>query len=317
MTVMALGAIAQSAPDDIPTIKVSVAEKNAQVKSNQAQAKSRYFIMLADEPVALYQGGIKGFKATNVAASNGANGNEEGKLNLNSSASIVYSNYLALKQSETINNITSRLNRDVKVQHSFKVALNSLVLELEPNEALALRKMPGVLGVQKEELQQLLTDVGPQHVGAPSIWDNPEVAGSKGEGLVIGVMDTGIASYQVDIWGKDPSKFIGKPFNPSFADIGGDGYDHENPYGEGNYFGDCLELAEWCNDKLVGVVSYEGFKSISGVGSYYARYDTGQDVHGHGTHVASLPVTLCTTFLIQLFTQAWKELLATNTMTLK
>ena len=55
-----------------------------------------------------------------------------------------------------------------------------------------------------DPLGELATDVGPEWIGAPSIWDGSEVpggVGSKGEGVVVGVLDTGL-----------------NPDNPSFAD---------------------------------------------------------------------------------------------------
>lgn len=288
MTAMALGVAAATYPDDIRKVEISDAQKNAQFKANKAHFSNRYFVLLEDEPVALYQGGIKGFKATNVAASQGLNANSDGKLNLTSSASVVYSNYLSIKQNDAVARINSSLGRDVKLQDRFKVAINSLVVDLEPHEVLALRKLPGVLAVEKEEMQQLLTDVGPEHVGAPVIWENDTVEGSKGEGLVIGVMDTGIASYlQKGYTYQGAAGFDSKPFNPSFADVGADGYDHTNPNGSGVYYGECVDQPFWCNDKVIGVVSYQGFRALGGISSSDMRFDTGQDDHGHGSHVAS------------------------------
>ncbi|WOH37904.1 S8 family serine peptidase [Thalassotalea fonticola] len=282
MSLVTLGAVAAISADDIPRVEVNKAQKNAMLKASKKTFDNHYFVLLEDEPVALYQGGIKGFKATNVAASNGVNANQKGKLNLKSSASVVYGDYLAIKQNEAFSKIKTVLKRDVVLQDRFKVALNGLVMQLQPNEALALRKIPGVLAVEKEEAHQLLTDVGPQHVGAPSIWENPDVEGSKGEGLIIGVMDTGISSYTSKGW--SAADFDNKEFHPSFADVGVDGYDHTNPNGEGVYFGDCVDSPHWCNDKVIGVISYDGMKTSA---LWDLRSETGQDDHGHGTHVAS------------------------------
>ncbi len=254
-------------------------------KSVEAKAGNRYFILLEDEPVSLYQGGISGLAATNLQASKNSNMNAKGKIDLKSSASIMYSNYLATKQNHVFANIQTKLKRDLPLIRTHKTALNALVVELEPNEVTALRKMPGVLAVEKDSLQQLHTDVGPTHVGAPIVWDNPELAGkSRGEGVVIGVIDTGIASYQKRYYSSRPP--TQDNFNPSFSDIGGDGYDHTNPYGEGVYFGDCVEKDYLCNDKLVGVVAFEGFETRT-VSTSDIRYMTGADDQGHGTHVAS------------------------------
>ena len=282
MSLLTLGAGAVVSIDDIPTIEFNQLQKNSKAKAAKQFFEKRYFILLEDEPVALYQGGIKGLKATNIAASQGVNSTSNGKLNVNSSASITYSNYLAKRQNDAIADINVLLNREVKIEKRFKVAINSLVADLEPNEVLALRKMPGVLAVEKEEMQQLMTDVGPQHVGATAVWDNADISGSQGEGLIVGVLDTGISSYTQTAW--DASSFDYMTFHPSFADVGVDGYDHTNPNGEGVYFGDCVDSPQWCNDKLIGVMSFEGLTTQV---SWDMRVGTGQDDHGHGTHVAS------------------------------
>ncbi|MGB5246972.1 MAG: S8 family serine peptidase, partial [Woeseia sp.] len=70
----------------------------------------------------------------------------------------------------------------------------------------------------------------------------------------------------------------GVNFNhPSFADIGGDGYNHQAPAGMLNYKGACsaqvVGTPGFCNDKLIG---------------YYDFTGTGpEDDNGHGSHTAS------------------------------
>lgn len=285
MSLLTLGAVAAVSVDDIPAVAVANAEKNKYKQATKQYFENRYFVLLEDEPVALYRGNIKGLKATNIAASAGTNQSDDGKLDLTSSVSVMYDNYLATRQNAVLTSINQTLGRNVAVEKRFKVAINSLVLELEPNEVMALRKLPGVLAVEKEEMHQLLTDVGPQHVGAPTIWQDDNVEGSKGEGLIVGVLDTGIASYTSKVWSyQGAAGFEGKEFHPSFADVGADGYDHVNPNGEGVYFGECIDSPYWCNDKLIGVLSFDGMRTS---GLYDMRADTGQDDHGHGTHVAS------------------------------
>ena len=102
MSLLTLGAVAAISVDDIPKVELSQVQKNSQIKSNKQYFENRYFVLLEDEPLALYQGNVKGFKATNVAASQGINSVNNGKLNLNSSASVMYSDYLATKQNQTI-----------------------------------------------------------------------------------------------------------------------------------------------------------------------------------------------------------------------
>ena len=70
--------------------------------------------------------------------------------------------------------------------------------------------------------------------------------GRQGEGVVVAVLDTGINSD-----------------HPSFADVGGDGYDHTNPLGADVYLGECAVEAEVrCNDKLIGIYSYPSISDV-------------------------------------------------------
>ncbi len=90
--------------------------------------------------------------------------------------------------------------------------------------------------------------------------------GNMGQGIIVGVIDTGI-----------------NPRNPSFADIGGDGYNHTNPWGAGNYVGVCdsgtpatYDPTFPCNDKLIGAW---GYSTVNG--------GDPRDYDGHGSHTAS------------------------------
>ena len=72
------------------------------------------------------------------------------------------------------------------------------------------------------------------------------------------------------------------PDHASFADIGGDGYDHTNPWGSGNYAGVCdpgdptYDPTFPCNDKLIGAW---GYSTVNG--------GDPTDPNGHGSHTAS------------------------------
>lgn len=81
--------------------------------------------------------------------------------------------------------------------------------------------------------------------------------GTMGEGIIIGVIDTGINSG-----------------HPSFAAVGGDGYSHTNPYGSGNYVGYCVANPGFCNNKLIGAWAF------------HPDSTNPQDTNGHGSHTA-------------------------------
>jgi uncharacterized repeat protein (TIGR01451 family) len=135
---------------------------------------------------------------------------------------------------------------------------------LSPDEAKALQSAPGIKKVTRERFEVMETDAGPQWIGAPSIWMGPpnNVAHSKGEGVVVAILDSGI-----------------NHMHPSFAEIGGDGYNHVNPLGSGNYvpgsFCDTTDPS-FCNSKLIGAWDFTG----------PADGSTPEDTDGHGSHTA-------------------------------
>jgi hypothetical protein len=79
--------------------------------------------------------------------------------------------------------------------------------------------------------------------------------------------------------------------HPSFAEIGGDGYRHLNPRGQGNFLGACNPTNQYyhasikCNNKLIGAWT---FAEIAEVGNPYTQEPSPYDEWGHGTHVASI-----------------------------
>ncbi|HMC72162.1 MAG TPA: S8 family serine peptidase, partial [Mycobacteriales bacterium] len=133
---------------------------------------------------------------------------------------------------------------------------------LTDGEATTVSGLPGVAQIEKEQTQQLQTDVGPTWIGANSIWDGSASGGprgSMGEGVVVGDIDTGINHD-----------------HPSFAATGGDGYTVRNP--RGTFYGLCDPVtgAPFCNSKLIGVYDFTGTSP--------------EDDNEHGSHTASTAV---------------------------
>lgn len=142
----------------------------------------------------------------------------------------------------------------VSVTHQYRYVVFGFAAELQPEQALQMQSVPGVVGVVADREYRLLTDAGPAWIGAPAIWSQAQ---NHGEGVVIGVIDSGINFS-----------------HPSFADIGGDGYNHSNPRGQ--QFGLCSTPQVACNDKLIGVYDFTSEGTM------------GADTDGHGSHVASI-----------------------------
>jgi hypothetical protein len=214
-----------------------------------------YIIRLEGAPLSSYTGGIPGLEATNPAVRG------ESKLDAKSPASVAYLDYLAERQAQFIATMRQSLGHPVEVVYQYSAAFNGLAVRLTGAEAHAVNSLPGVLNVQRETIEQPDTDAGPTWIGAPSIWDGsgvPGGIGSMGEGAIVGVLDTGINHD-----------------HPSFADIGGDGYNHTNPWGSGVYHGYCVDNPSFCNDKLIAAYSYTGEPTSP------------EDTDGHGSHTSS------------------------------
>ncbi len=215
-----------------------------------------YIVRLQDASLAAYKGGVGNLQATSPEAT-GAR-----KLDPSTANSQAYLDYLSGKQSELMGNMAKAFGHPVEAVFQYKNVLNAVAVRINHAEALQAFDLPGVLAVYPDMVRQLETDVGPILIGAPSIWNGDTLYGdsSYGEGIIIGVIDTGINHA-----------------HPSFADTAKDGYDHTNPYGAGNYVGVCDSdpaYSDFCNDKLIGAYDFT---------------DTGgpEDVNGHGSHTAS------------------------------
>ncbi len=218
-----------------------------------------YIVMFDEPPVASYTGGIPGLAPTNPRSIGAV------KLDANSSASLAYANYLGSRHEAFLVAAEESLGRSLTVLYDYRHAYNGLAVNLTPGEAAAVAGMPGVRQVQKEFLRYPQTDVGPTWIDAPGIWDGSATGGlpgTEGEGVVVGIIDTGL---NLD--------------HPSFAEVGPiDSYTHVNPLGSGVFLGLCQSNPGTyvCNDKLIGYYIYTG--------------ETGDDTDGHGTHTGSTAV---------------------------
>ncbi|QOL26889.1 S8 family serine peptidase [Thalassotalea sp. LPB0316] len=274
----ALSLDASSASDDAQaTHQINpTQEKIKQVRSHKERRDSLYFVQFNDSAVAEYQGDIAGYPATSLAV-NKTNATDKGILNVKSSSSIRYKSYLKSKQQAFAVKAQQVLGRKFAPIHDYQTVLNAVAVELTESEAALLMKQQEVRAVRKVGMHNLHTASGPEFIGAKSVWTGVgEYLGTKGEGVIVGIIDTGINAA-----------------HPSFADVGGDGYNHTNPLGDGVYLGDCQTYAKYCNDKLIGIVSYpeilDSYPNIvnNRIDDIEDKLKVGYDFNGHGTHVAS------------------------------
>lgn len=220
-----------------------------------------YIVLLKDAPLATYAGGVPGLAATNPMAT----GTQ--KLDAKSPASVAYLDYLAKAQAQFIANAEQALDRSVDVLYQYAAALNGMAVHLTVAEAEKLAALPEVAYVERDFDRQIETDAGPGWMGVYSVWNGSSSGGTDimGEGMVIGVIDTGIN--------------LG---HPSFAEVGPtDGYAHVNPLGTGVFLGACATDPGLyvCNDKLIGAYDYVDIRGNESDGPL--------DQHSHGSHTSS------------------------------
>ncbi len=228
-------------------------EKFSQVDPDDvvfADEVSRYIVFFEGDSLVVHQDGVDG-------------------LETRSSDSQLYLEELGVQRESTLASAETALGREIKVRYVYDVILNGVSVELTSREALELESLPGIRQVLKDTTEHITTDAGPSWIGAPSLWDGtsvPDSLGTQGEGILVGVLDTGI---NFD--------------HPSFSDTPDDGYTYT---WDGDYLGVCApkpdgdqQYNKACNDKVVGAYSYTEDAASETV--------TPEDSDGHGSHTAS------------------------------
>lgn len=244
-----------------PSLGSSVGGASEFAKPGYASSDiATYIVQLRDPAMASYTGGVQGFAATSPQKLGVK------RLDVNSKASKNYKSFLKTSQKGLVDNSEKTLGRHIKVKYQYQHVLNGVAMELSTEEAAQMRKLANVKSVAKERIEMPTTDVGPQWIGAQKIWwDNYQTntPGNRGEGAVIAILDTGINHD-----------------HPAFADVGGDGYDHTNPLGSGNYLPGsyCIDHPDFCNDKLIGA-----WDMVHSAADPFSP----EDSDSHGSHTAS------------------------------
>lgn len=183
---------------------------------------------------------------------------------LRSAQMVNYQQQLEQQQDRFLTTAAEQLGRSLEPLFTYTIAFNGIAVELTGVETAVLAQHPAVAHIYRDRDYQLATDTGPDWIGATAVWDGsqtPSNVATKGEGIIIGVLDSGINFTHA-----------------SFADVGGDGYNHTNPFGANNYVGACVVDPSICNDKLIGAWDFADL---------FGEFDGVRDDNGHGTHTAS------------------------------
>jgi hypothetical protein len=110
-----------------------------------------YIIEFTDKSLSAYSGGIADYPPT-------APSQTGKKLDFNHPAVIRYHKYLENKSSLYLANINRTLNRQVGVIKSFNVSLFGVAVEIKPEEAVLIGKLPGIKQIKPDEMRFLLQE---------------------------------------------------------------------------------------------------------------------------------------------------------------
>jgi subtilisin family serine protease len=220
------------------------------------------------DSIAAYAGGVRGLPATSPQVTGRS-------LRQNRDAVARYRTYITRAESRINHAVLGRVSA-ARITGSFKAVYGGVAMRLPARTAKRLLQVTGVVAVQKDRLAHPLTDATPEFIGATEAWEQISGPATSGEGVIVGVLDTGI-------W----------PEHPSFSDPGIDhpGGTFACQFGDGSdpELGDPFT----CNDKLVGAYAFtDTYLSVIGAEEgEFCNNDTGEcsarDANGHGTHTTS------------------------------
>jgi len=226
-------------------------------------------LRLDDAPLATYRGGAGGLAATQPAATGSR------RLEAGSARSAAYLRYLDRRLTAFESSVRNAVPR-ARTLYRFRAVVGGLSMLVPASEIATLAALPGVRALYRDEPRTLDTERSPKFIGANKYWSKLGGQRAAGEGIVVGVLDSGIWPEHPSFSDPDP---LGKPYPaPPATWNGGLGPVCEPPL-DGS-----APLA--CNNKLIGARSFLAtYKAATGL--LPGEFDSARDQDGHGTHTAS------------------------------
>ena len=223
--------------------------------------KKVYVVVMTAKPAVAYKGSVKGLPATKPASGK--------KIDDDSARVNQYEKFLRARHNRALQAVGVAATQKI---HDYTISLNGFAVALTKAQAAEMKRQPGVMMVLKDQLRHKTTDNSPSFLGLTNP-GGPWAKGYTGEGVVVGIIDTGI-------W----------PEHPSFADDGtylpmpafaGLPYEFGNTASNPN---DAPYTED--NNKLLGARQMlETYRLYTGADP--DEFDSARDDDGHGTHTAS------------------------------
>ena len=223
-------------------------------------------IKMDADALASYTGGVNGMNATSPS--------QTGKtLNDNATAVNAYRGYLT-RMATGIRRSITRAVPGAQLGRIFTVAYGGFAARIPANRAKDVAALPGVSAVQLDALNQPAANDSPNFVGANAVWPSLGGESKAGQGVKVGILDTGIWP-ELDML-DDPG--ITHPGGTYACEFG--------------LSGETYDAAFACNDKLIGAYAFlETNLDVTGpeAGEYCPSLAncSARDANGHGSHTAT------------------------------
>ena len=248
--------------DKAPTSRL--AESDRKLLRRTDAKPVRVMIKLDYDSTATYQGGVDGLSATSPSATGR-------QLTGKSTSERRYEAYVAGKERSIRADITAAVP-EITFGRSLVRVYGGVSAVLPANQAKDVAKVPGVVAVQRNAMEQPLTDSSADFVNADAAYAKLQTTKNAGKGVIYGNLDTGI-------W----------PEHPSFADQGNLAAP-PGPARECNYGDNPLTPASdpfVCQNKLIGGVWETQDYDADPTATPDPYAGTARDGDGHGTHTSS------------------------------
>jgi subtilisin family serine protease len=225
-------------------------------------------VKLRVAPLASYRGGVRGFAATSPRVTGQ-------KLKLRSQASRRYLRYVHTRM-RAFERAARRMAPRARVTHTYDLVYGGVSMLVPASKIKQLAHIKGVAKIQPDAMRHVETDVSPQFIGAPNLWSKLGGQGSAGEGVIVGVLDTGVWPEHPSFSDPDP---LGKPYAAPPPPLSGT---RACEFSGGSNPGPAFT----CNNKLIGANRFMATYDAV-IGLLPGEFTTARDDNGHGSHTSS------------------------------
>jgi subtilisin family serine protease len=245
--------------------------------SRAASASNVYIVQLAGEPAVTYEGGIAGLPATKPAKGE--------KIDPESANVKRFVAHLNARHDAVLNSVGGG-----KLLYNYNYVINGFAAQLTAAQAEQLEKSKEVVSVEVAEewypdtstTPDFLGLTGPNglwaQLGGPQSGTNVSNATGAGEGIVVGIIDTGIWPEHPSVSDRVNGKLMYKPLP---------GNRWKGKCASAEIVTDGSWDANLCNNKLVGARFFLATREAVQGPVVAPDFRSPRDLNGHGTHTGT------------------------------